>query len=273
MDDLCTREPAPTTVPAVSQPNELEQALLRAARSSPPHLPARLRRNARALAGLARPGGPRRSPARPAATAGDRAQHRGARGLGPLPRVARALAGAARRSRSISSTASGRATRGPLEPGAREPARKFLNRLRRHEETRSTHAGHIRRAEGSIRGVSLSSCRSASRRSTPALAARRAHHLARAQCRDSGGHTRSSRSACAEFTRASSPPRVIAEPPQGSVVFAAGDDRTDEDLFDALPESAVSVRVGPGLRVRNCASPRPSNCAGCCAVSWRSNPG
>jgi trehalose 6-phosphate synthase/phosphatase len=41
--------------------------------------------------------------------------------------------------------------------------------------------------------------------------------------------------------------RVIAEAPPGSVVFAAGDDRTDEDLFDALPESAVSVRVGPGV--------------------------
>jgi trehalose 6-phosphate synthase/phosphatase len=41
--------------------------------------------------------------------------------------------------------------------------------------------------------------------------------------------------------------RVIAEAPAGSVVFAAGDDRTDEDLFDALPENAVSVRVGPGI--------------------------
>jgi trehalose 6-phosphate synthase/phosphatase len=40
--------------------------------------------------------------------------------------------------------------------------------------------------------------------------------------------------------------RVIAAAPPGSVVFAAGDDRTDEDLFDALPESAVTVRVGPG---------------------------
>jgi trehalose 6-phosphate synthase/phosphatase len=41
--------------------------------------------------------------------------------------------------------------------------------------------------------------------------------------------------------------RVIASAPPGSVVFAAGDDRTDEDLFDALPESAVSVHVGPGI--------------------------
>ncbi len=40
--------------------------------------------------------------------------------------------------------------------------------------------------------------------------------------------------------------RVIAEAPVGSVVFAAGDDRTDEDLFAALPDDAVSVRVGPG---------------------------
>jgi trehalose 6-phosphate synthase/phosphatase len=41
--------------------------------------------------------------------------------------------------------------------------------------------------------------------------------------------------------------RVIAEAPPGAVVFAAGDDRTDEDLFEALPENAVSVRVGPGV--------------------------
>jgi trehalose 6-phosphate synthase/phosphatase len=40
--------------------------------------------------------------------------------------------------------------------------------------------------------------------------------------------------------------RVIAAAPRGSCVFAAGDDRTDEDLFGALPEDALAVRVGPG---------------------------
>ena len=30
-------------------------------------------------------------------------------------------------------------------------------------------------------------------------------------------------------------------------VFAIGDDRTDEDLFAALPADAVTVRVGPGV--------------------------
>jgi trehalose 6-phosphate synthase/phosphatase len=29
-------------------------------------------------------------------------------------------------------------------------------------------------------------------------------------------------------------------------ILAIGDDRTDEDLFTALPEEAVTVRVGPG---------------------------
>jgi trehalose 6-phosphate synthase/phosphatase len=29
-------------------------------------------------------------------------------------------------------------------------------------------------------------------------------------------------------------------------VLAIGDDRTDEDLFGALPPEAVSIRVGPG---------------------------
>lgn len=37
---------------------------------------------------------------------------------------------------------------------------------------------------------------------------------------------------------------VMSEAPAGTVVFAAGDDRTDEDLFAALPEDAVTVRVG-----------------------------
>jgi len=40
--------------------------------------------------------------------------------------------------------------------------------------------------------------------------------------------------------------RVLAQAPRGTRVFAAGDDRTDEDMFAALPEDAVSVRVGPG---------------------------
>jgi trehalose 6-phosphate synthase/phosphatase len=32
----------------------------------------------------------------------------------------------------------------------------------------------------------------------------------------------------------------------GSVIVAAGDDETDEDLFAALPASAWTLRVGPG---------------------------
>jgi len=31
----------------------------------------------------------------------------------------------------------------------------------------------------------------------------------------------------------------------GSSVLAMGDDRTDEDLFAALPESGISIHVGP----------------------------
>jgi trehalose 6-phosphate synthase/phosphatase len=41
--------------------------------------------------------------------------------------------------------------------------------------------------------------------------------------------------------------RVLAQAPSGSAVLAAGDDRTDEDLFAALPADAVSVHVGPGV--------------------------
>ena len=49
---------------------------------------------------------------------------------------------------------------------------------------------------------------------------------------------------------------VVARAPPGSLVAALGDDRTDEDLFAALPPGAISVHVGPAasraeLRVRN----------------------
>ena len=40
-------------------------------------------------------------------------------------------------------------------------------------------------------------------------------------------------------------PAVVAAHPQ-ALIIALGDDRTDEDLFAALPADAVSVKVGPG---------------------------
>ena len=42
---------------------------------------------------------------------------------------------------------------------------------------------------------------------------------------------------------------ALQEAPRNSVVFAAGDDRTDEDMFAALPQGAVSVHVGSGASV------------------------
>jgi trehalose 6-phosphate synthase/phosphatase len=49
---------------------------------------------------------------------------------------------------------------------------------------------------------------------------------------------------------------VVAHAPRGTLVGALGDDRTDEDLFAALPPGSISVHVGPAasraeLRVRN----------------------
>ncbi len=49
---------------------------------------------------------------------------------------------------------------------------------------------------------------------------------------------------------------VVAHAPRGTLVAALGDDRTDEDLFAALPPGSISVHVGPAasraeLRVRN----------------------
>lgn len=39
---------------------------------------------------------------------------------------------------------------------------------------------------------------------------------------------------------------ALEHSPEDSVILAAGDDRTDEDMFAALPENALSIRVGPG---------------------------
>ena len=39
--------------------------------------------------------------------------------------------------------------------------------------------------------------------------------------------------------------QVLARAPEGAVVLAMGDDRTDEDMFAALPEGSLCVHVGP----------------------------
>jgi trehalose 6-phosphate synthase/phosphatase len=39
---------------------------------------------------------------------------------------------------------------------------------------------------------------------------------------------------------------LVADMPAGTTVVAIGDDRTDEDLFAALPPDAVAIHVGPG---------------------------
>ena len=38
----------------------------------------------------------------------------------------------------------------------------------------------------------------------------------------------------------------VSRAPEGTCVVAMGDDRTDEDLFSALPEDAIAVHVGKG---------------------------
>jgi trehalose 6-phosphate synthase/phosphatase len=55
--------------------------------------------------------------------------------------------------------------------------------------------------------------------------------------------------------------RVLEDAPHGATVFAMGDDRTDEDLFAALPEGAIAVWVGAApsrapLRVASVAAAR-----------------
>jgi trehalose 6-phosphate synthase/phosphatase len=41
-------------------------------------------------------------------------------------------------------------------------------------------------------------------------------------------------------------PALLAESPEQRLVVAFGDDRTDEDLFAALPDGSVTVKVGDG---------------------------
>ena len=55
--------------------------------------------------------------------------------------------------------------------------------------------------------------------------------------------------------------RALEGAAQGTLVFAMGDDRTDEDLFAALPEGSIAVKVGAAesraqLRVPNVAAAR-----------------
>ena len=40
-------------------------------------------------------------------------------------------------------------------------------------------------------------------------------------------------------------PMLVARAPVGALMVAIGDDRTDEDLFTALPQDALAVHVGP----------------------------
>jgi trehalose 6-phosphate synthase/phosphatase len=39
---------------------------------------------------------------------------------------------------------------------------------------------------------------------------------------------------------------VVARAPEGALIVAIGDDRTDEDMFAALPAGGVAIRVGAG---------------------------
>ena len=52
--------------------------------------------------------------------------------------------------------------------------------------------------------------------------------------------------------------RVLAGAPAGTVIVAAGDDRTDEDLFAALPPSALTIHVGRGASRASLRLPDPA---------------
>jgi trehalose 6-phosphate synthase/phosphatase len=42
---------------------------------------------------------------------------------------------------------------------------------------------------------------------------------------------------------------ALADAPAGTLALAIGDDRTDEDMFAALPDFAISIRVGKGQSI------------------------
>ena len=42
---------------------------------------------------------------------------------------------------------------------------------------------------------------------------------------------------------------ALADAPPDTLALAIGDDRTDEDMFEALPGAAVTIRVGKGATV------------------------
>ena len=42
------------------------------------------------------------------------------------------------------------------------------------------------------------------------------------------------------------PREIVARAPEGALFVAIGDDRTDEDMFAALPPGGVAIRVGAG---------------------------
>jgi trehalose 6-phosphate synthase/phosphatase len=50
---------------------------------------------------------------------------------------------------------------------------------------------------------------------------------------------------------------ILAREAAPPVILAVGDDQTDEDMFAALPKSAVSIRVGPGLSRATYRLPHP----------------
>jgi trehalose-6-phosphatase len=55
--------------------------------------------------------------------------------------------------------------------------------------------------------------------------------------------------------------QVLAHSEPGALVLAIGDDRTDEDLFAALPDGSVAVHVGPApsrapIRIRDVSAAR-----------------
>jgi trehalose 6-phosphate synthase/phosphatase len=41
-------------------------------------------------------------------------------------------------------------------------------------------------------------------------------------------------------------PSVLAEAPEHALIVGLGDDRTDEDLFAALPDGSITIKVGDG---------------------------
>ena len=215
----------------------------------------RLRRHARAVRADPRRGGAGPGAARPAARAGSAPAHARARDQRPHALVTRPLARRACRSASTPSTGSGRASRrtarGASCARCRRQWKEKVRPVMEHfvgatrgsfiEEKTGSLAWHYRLAKadfthendfGEFQAKELRLLLGEMLSNVP-VQVLAGHKVV--EVRPQGVH------------KGMVVPVLLSTIEDDGVVFAMGDDRTDEDLFAALPDDALTVHVGTGM--------------------------